>query len=153
MDGEDYPSVEHAYQAAKTLDLEERRSFQVGEGYHSDVDWEDDARRAKRAGRSVTLRPDWDSVKLGVMTSLVVQKFKYEDMMNKLMDTGIVHIQEGNYWGDTFWGVCRGDGTNHLGRIIMEIRRVKREELYGVEIAPEPIQPFMLIDDDGEIPF
>jgi N-glycosidase YbiA len=112
LDGVIYPTVEHAYQAAKTLDRAER----LGIGLKPTPG------QAKRAGRHVTLRPDWDAIKVDVMEGLLRQKFSSADLRNKLVDTGEEMIVEGNTWGDTFWGVCRGEGKNTLGRLLMLIR-------------------------------
>jgi ribA/ribD-fused uncharacterized protein len=119
MDGRTYPSVEHAYQAAKTLDDSQRerigRCLKAGE--------------AKRMGRLVTMREDWDEVKIDVMRSLVEQKFtRHENLGNRLLDTGDQHLEEGNTWGDTFWGTCNGKGENHLGKILMEVREIVLEK-------------------------
>lgn len=112
-EGVRYPSVEAAYQAAKTLDLEARKRFtQMLPG------------DAKRIGsmRSHVVREDWDSVRVEIMRDLVTQKFSVEPYRSKLAATGDCLIVEGNYWGDVFWGVCRGVGENVLGKIIMEVR-------------------------------
>ena len=111
LDGVTYPSVEHAYQAAKTLDLEKRKEFlDVTPG------------RAKRLGQRLEIRQDWNDVKLSVMTHLNEQKYMHPDLRKKLCDTYPQDIVEGNTWGDTFWGVCNGKGSNHLGKILMAIR-------------------------------
>lgn len=111
LDGVTYPSVEHAYQAAKTLDLEKRKEFlSLTPGF------------AKRLGQRLELRPDWNDVKLSVMTRLNEQKYMRPDLREKLCDTYPQDIVEGNTWGDTFWGVCNGKGSNHLGKILMAIR-------------------------------
>jgi len=79
---------------------------------------------AKRLGRRVNLRPDWEAVKLEVMTDVVRAKFtQNEDLRKKLLATGEAELIEGNHWGDTYWGVCRGKGRNELGKILMKIRR------------------------------
>ncbi len=114
MDGELYTTVEHAYQAAKTVNLEARKPLQrvlkPGE--------------AKRMGRGLPLRGDWERVKLDVMLSLLRKKFTRDpDMREKLLATGDAEIVEDNDWEDTFWGVCRGKGSNHLGKLIMQVRR------------------------------
>lgn len=117
-----YPTVEHAYQAAKTLDQEERRRIAnlptPGQ--------------AKRAGRRVQLRPDWENVKIDVMTQLLRRKFTcYPDLGEKLLATGDLPIVEINWWNDTFWGVCGGRGENNLGKLLMAIReelRTKQEQ-------------------------
>lgn len=112
LDGVEYSSVEHAYQAAKTLDSKEREAFQYAKT----------AGDAKKLGRNVTFRSDWDEIKLGVMEDLVRQKFQQPYLAEKLLATGDQELVEGNWWGDRFWGVCKGEGENHLGRILMKIR-------------------------------
>ena len=107
-----YPSAEHAFQAAKTLDFEMRRkiaaTLKPGQ--------------AKRMGRSVVLREDWDSVKLDVMRRILELKFSVPSLKAKLLATGDAHIVEGNTWNDRFWGVCNGVGANHLGKLLMALR-------------------------------
>jgi len=69
------------------------------------------------------LSPYWDGAKLGIMAQLVVQKFTNNAVLaQRLHDTGDAELIEGNTWGDTFWGICKGKGENHLGRILMEVR-------------------------------
>jgi len=112
LDGVEYPSTENAYQASKTLIYAERQPFTSMT-----------AGQAKRAGRKVTMRDDWDNVKLDVMENLNRQKYLTEPLKSMLIKTGDVEIQEGNTWGDTFWGICNGVGQNNLGKIIMKIRK------------------------------
>lgn len=112
MDGVVYSSVEHAYQAAKTNNLQERERIQKAPT----------PGEAKRRGRSVTLREDWESVKLPVMKQLVINKFRNVELAARLKATGGAELIEGNWWGDTFWGICKGEGENHLGYILMEVR-------------------------------
>jgi N-glycosidase YbiA len=111
-EGVTYASVEHAYQAAKTLDPSERACF--AENITAGL--------AKRLGRSVSIRPDWEEIKIDVMYDLVGKKFQNQDLKTRLLETGSRELVEGNYWGDTFWGVCRGVGKNHLGKILMMVR-------------------------------
>lgn len=112
FEGDAYPSVEHAYQAAKTLHKDDR----------------DVIRRAntpgiaKRLGKKVPMRDDWDEVKLTIMRELLIQKFKSKTLRSRLRELADVQLIEGNYWGDTFWGVCKGKGENRLGKLLMEIR-------------------------------
>lgn len=113
FDGKKYPSVEHAYQAAKTLEEAERTKIRNL----------NKASLAKSAGKKVTMRPDWEKVKLGIMEDLVRQKFKNPDLKEALLKTGDEKLIEGNWWGDTFWGVCKGKGQNHLGKILMRVRK------------------------------
>ena len=81
------------------------------------------ASQAKRLGRHVNLRADWEDIKLQEMEKIVTAKFKQNpDLMQKLIFTGDEELIEGNTWHDTYWGVCKGIGENHLGKILMEIR-------------------------------
>lgn len=79
--------------------------------------------QAKRLGRRIELRPDWDKVKFDVMYEVCWRKFTQNpDLKQKLIDTGDADLVEGNTWGDRIWGVCDGVGENHLGKILMRIR-------------------------------
>lgn len=113
-----YRTVEHAFQAAKSLDPAARRlvaeALTPGE--------------AKRRGRQLALRRDWEEVKLDVMRSCVSAKFNFHraTLGQMLLETGDMPLVEGNHWNDTFWGVCNGRGENWLGRILMEVRETLR---------------------------
>lgn len=112
LDGVAYPSVEHAYQAAKTHNEQQRHEIRNAKTPGD----------AKRLGRRVDKRPDWDDVKLATMSRLLVQKFAHSALRAKLDATNGESLIEGNTCGDTFWGVCRGVGENHLGKLLMQIR-------------------------------
>lgn len=119
INGIEFPTVEHAYQAAKTLDEQER--FRIA-GLERPG-------QAKYAGRRVKLRSDWEDVKVEVMTELVRHKFtQNEDLGKSLVATGDAELIEGNTWNDRFWGVCRGKGENHLGKILMKVRDELNDE-------------------------
>lgn len=114
-----YPSVEHAYVAAKTLDFTTRKTIAAIQK----------AGDVKRFGRRLKIREDWEQIKLSVMEELVRQKFTTNlSLKEKLIATGEQQLEEGNTWGDTFWGVCRGVGQNNLGNILMKIREELRNE-------------------------
>lgn len=117
-DGMGFRSVEHAYQAAKTLDRGDRASIAalVTPG------------QAKRRGRSVQLRQDWPEVRVSVMAELLGEKFgRHPDLAAKLLATGDASLIEGNTWNDRFWGVCQGKGENYLGRLLMAVRSILKE--------------------------
>jgi len=125
-DGLVYPSVEHAYQASKTIVRGGRDPFAIG-----GMNW--NAASAKWAGKNLTLRPDWEKVKLGIMLQLIRQKFtNYEDIRQKLINTDGHLLVESNYWHDDFWGNCtcircnKISGQNHLGKILMRVREELR---------------------------
>jgi predicted NAD-dependent protein-ADP-ribosyltransferase YbiA (DUF1768 family) len=44
-----------------------------------------------------------------------------------LLNTGHRDLFEANTWGDRFWGTVDGEGSNHLGRLLMKIRKEIRE--------------------------
>lgn len=112
LDGLEYPTTEHAFQAAKTLDPKQRFLISALT----------DPGRAKQAGKKVTLRANWEQIKISVMRELLVQKFAIPELRERLLNTKDMILIEGNYWNDTFWGVCKGVGENHLGKLLMEIR-------------------------------
>ena len=112
LDGKTYKSVEHAYMAAKTLDPVLRETIRCFAT----------PGQAKKFCKTIKLRDDWEAVKLRVMHNLLVQKFFHQGLRAKLIATGNAELIEGNTWGDTYWGVCRGVGQNQLGRLLMQIR-------------------------------
>lgn len=125
LEGFDFPTAEHAFQALKTLDPDARR--QVANAPAPDV--------AKFYGRKVPLRADWEDVKYSVMEQVVGEKFRQNpDLALKLADTGDVQLIEGNYWHDQIWGDCHcsrhvgDDGQNALGAILMKVRQELRAQ-------------------------
>jgi hypothetical protein len=113
FEDDDYPSTEHAFQAAKSLDPTWRRLVREAPR----------PRDAKRLGRTIPLRPDWEAVKDDVMYRVNRDKYtRHADLRARLLDTGRAQLIEGNTWGDRVWGVCDGVGENRLGRILMLIR-------------------------------
>lgn len=114
-----YQNNESAFQSAKVLDVERRKQF-----------CELDPSTAKRKGRNVILRHDWENVKDNVMEDCVRDKFtRNEELRQKLLDTGNEELVEGNTWNDTYWGICRSRGRNMLGKILMKVREELRNEI------------------------
>ena len=114
-----YPTVEHAYQASKTLDPI----------LHRKIAMEPTPGRAKRWGRRLELQPDWNAIKLDIMLDLIVRKFINADLRERLLLTQDWELQEGNSWGDRFWGISpvgSSNGANHLGKILMKVRQEYR---------------------------
>lgn len=124
FEGAEYPSTEAAYQAAKSLDPEIRAQFQDLRGTSMQV-----GKAARKLGRKLTVRPDWDHVKFDVMLKVTREKYKHPDLKALLLATGDAYLEETNDWGDQFWGVCRGVGTNHLGVILMRVRQELKDEV------------------------
>jgi ribA/ribD-fused uncharacterized protein len=103
---------EAVFAAAKCADPADRVRFVGVDGY-----------TAKRLGRQVRLRPDWDAVKVDVMRKVLRLKFAPGSALaQRLLDTGDAELIEGNWWNDRFWGVCKGEGLNQLGKLLMERR-------------------------------
>lgn len=115
-----YPSVEHAYQAAKSTDLGVRFSI-------ANVS---DPAEAKRRGWNLPgpLRKGWRQVRVQVMGELIRTKFApWSELAWDLVETGSARLVEGNSWHDNFWGDCRcghtprcaAPGENYLGETLM----------------------------------
>lgn len=110
--GIQYLNNEAAFQAQKCTTMEDRIKF-------SSLNPSD----AKKLGRRIILRNDWESVKISIMREIVFEKFKQNPhLTEKLLDTGDVYLEEGNNWGDRIWGTVNGVGRNELGKILMEVR-------------------------------
>ena len=123
-EGVEYPTVEHAFQAAKTLDQEERERVRAAATPGT----------AKRLGRKVALRNDWEQIKIDLMRRLLAEKFKDQKLRSSLLATGRAMLVEGNTWHDNFWGDCRcqrcgkRQGANMLGNLLMEVREMLKSE-------------------------
>ena len=114
----EYPSVEHAYQASKTHDQKSRNAILMAASAYD----------AKRLGKVAPKRSDWEKVKLAVMEKCLRAKFTDPKLRAKLIATGEAELIEGNTWGDVYWGVCNERGENHLGILLMKIRKDLHEE-------------------------
>ena len=110
--GRTYRTVEHAFQAAKSLDEKEQKIFL----------FVSDPAEAKKWGKQVHLRPDWEQVKEAIMKELLRQKFSNVEYKTKLLATNNAKLIEGNNHKDSYWGVYKGVGKNRLGTLLMEVR-------------------------------
>ena len=107
-----YKNNEAAFQAQKITDYREQEQF-----------WFASPSEAKILGRKVKIRKDWEQVKDEIMENIVRAKFTQNpELKEKLLATGNEELIEGNNWGDTYWGVCKGRGQNKLGNILMKVR-------------------------------
>ena len=112
FEGSMYSNNESAFQAAKCLDMTVRARFENM-----------DPSTAKRNGRRLPLRSDWEEVKYQVMLTIVRDKFnRNPELGTKLLATGNAYLEEGNTWGDRTWGTVNGVGKNWLGQILMQVR-------------------------------
>lgn len=122
-EGITYKSSEAAFQAAKilgknTAETAEKRKKFIGVMPNM----------AKKMGRKVELRPDWDLIKDDIMLDILRIKFKTgSKLAKKLIETGEQELIENNTWHDNYWGSCtcdrcRDTGLNKLGKLLMQVR-------------------------------
>lgn len=107
-----YKSREAAYQAAKSDSYVVRLRFTT----LSPSD-------AKREGRLIALRKDWDTIKDEIMYDIIRKcVHTHDDLKTLLLSTGDKYLEETNWWRDQYWGVYQGKGENMLGKTLMKIR-------------------------------
>lgn len=110
--GLEYPHSESAFQAMKTINQKERLKFR-----------NITPTQAKKLGRKIELRPDWEDIKIKAMHLIVREKFKQnKELQTLLLATEDTYLEEGNNWNDRTWGTVNGIGQNYLGRILMQVR-------------------------------
>ena len=117
--GKTWLTVEHVFQAAKTLDENKREQIRLALT----------PGKAKHMGRKVHLRSDWEQIKKEIMLKSIRLKFKQNpELKEKLLRTGDAVLIEGNTWHDNIWGDCcclkcqKIKGKNVLGEILMKVR-------------------------------
>lgn len=117
VNGVVFPTMEHYFQAMKATNQEDLLEIAKAST----------PGKAKRLGRKVKIRPDWEYVKKDIMLEGLRKKFAIPKLRQKLLDTGDAYLEEGNTWGDHCWGVCNGIGENNLGKLLMRVREEIRE--------------------------
>ena len=120
-DGIVYPSTENFYQACKYNEVNTKKLISRLSPY-----------KAKRYSRENKMtNSKFDNDKLIYMEYALHKKFSQEPFKSKLLETGDCHIEEGNWWKDKFWGVDikTRQGENHLGKLIMKIRKQLQENV------------------------
>lgn len=112
-DGLKYMNSEAAFQSAKCMNKDGRMAFCFL-----------NPSEAKRLGRRIKLRPDWEEIKDQIMYDVIKAKFSDPELAKMLLSTGSADLYEGNTWGDTYWGIDRRTlrGQNKLGEILMKVR-------------------------------
>lgn len=108
-----FRSSEHAFMYHKSDDIDYRTAILEAATPND----------AKKLGRKVKLRPDWNTARFIAMYTVLLRKFSHNvELGRKLQQTGWAFLEEGNTWNDTFWGTCNGEGSNYLGRLLMAVR-------------------------------
>jgi len=111
-EGIEYQSSEAAYQSAKCDDPYIKSQFKDLTPLES-----------KSLSKRIPLRKGWDTIKKQIMYDVLVSKFTLTpELKELLLATAPKYLEETNYWGDTYWGVCEGKGKNMLGELLMKIR-------------------------------
>lgn len=125
VDGIIFPTVEHLFQATKTVSLVEREKIAAAAT----------PGQAKRLGRNVILCDNWEEIKDDVMLNALRLKFAILPLREKLLATGNEELVEGNTWHDNIWGNCSCDrckkieGQNKLGKLLMQVREEIRSSM------------------------
>jgi ribA/ribD-fused uncharacterized protein len=117
--GKKYPTSEHLFQAMKATNREdhEKKRTVLNPGL------------AKKYGRSISIRSDWNEIKDKVMFHACLCKFLQNGAIAiKLIETGDAYLEEGNDWDDRYWGVVNGEGRNMLGITLMKVRDILKLE-------------------------
>lgn len=117
FEGISYRTPEHFYQAMKTEDPEIRQAI---------ADCKT-PREAKKLGQSIALRSYWEEMKMDIMRQAQIHRYRFNTKMLKKLLEHKGEIIEFNTWHDNEWGQClckdcKGQGSNKLGVILMEIR-------------------------------
>jgi ribA/ribD-fused uncharacterized protein len=138
-----YPSVEHYYVALKCNNEQmlNGRHYTIGD-FREMIARLPSAALAKSIGSKIQLRKDWNDKKLDIMLYGVREKFKDAALAELLLSTEDIALVEYNDWNDKFWGVCQGKGLNHLGRILMKVRKEIQEKASGVAERPNSLDQF-----------
>lgn len=110
-----YPTNEHFFQAMKTKDEEVRQEIAL-------LNFPSQAKKMGNDKSKVKLRKDWEDIKLKVMWKGLQYKFEIPALRTMLLRTGSAKLIEGNFWNDTYWGVYKGEGENHLGKLLIKLR-------------------------------
>lgn len=117
IDGKTYTTVEHFFQASKATREEDHERVRLAA---SPFD-------AKKLGRQVALRKDWEQIKCEVMKRALVAKFtQHEDLAWLLTGSGETPLREDSE-RDFVWGWAKGKGRNLLGQLLEEVRKELRE--------------------------
>lgn len=114
FEGHHYPSSENAYQASKVTNS------------HRDVLCKCSPSESKLIWKKLPklyTEEQWNNVKFNIMYRVVTEKFLSNSvLLSKLKSTKELYLEETNWWGDRYWGVCNEKGSNHLGNILSHVR-------------------------------
>ena len=140
LDDLSYPSVEHAFQAAKAgVDIDAAKAIREAPT----------PKQAHALGRKLALPGDWERRKRSLMLQLLRDKFRRDaSLRERLLKTGTRNLVATNEWGETVWGVSGGKGANELGKALMTVRD---EAATGSDLEPWLAATFPLAASDGDV--
>jgi ribA/ribD-fused uncharacterized protein len=121
-----FKTSEHFFMTFKTLDkLEQSKIINAPT-----------ASAAKKLGKLVKLRPDWEDIKFNVMYMAIYLKFTQNtDILEKLLNIDDDLLIENNIHHDDVWGNCLcpkhvdKNGQNYLGRLLKKLKYDLLKEL------------------------
>lgn len=128
-----FPTAEHAFQAQRTDDQNERIRIRMAQS----------AGDARKIGESFKQRIGWVDMRVSIMHELLTIKFSDRRLAKILVDTGDAELIYANEWNDQFWGVYGYRGENWLGRVLMTIRD---------ELRVKITNGFIITEEEGKIP-
>ena len=118
IDGVDYRTAEHYFQAQKTQDSQE----------WAEIVKSPTPTLAKQLGGKCHMRSDWDTERCSVMMRVLREKATQSPQFRKaLIDSGDAELIEASPF-DSYWGCGRdGSGRNMLGEQLMDIRQMIKD--------------------------
>jgi predicted NAD-dependent protein-ADP-ribosyltransferase YbiA (DUF1768 family) len=125
------PTSKHAYMANRFKDTRIQLAVAAARGLETSSAIYKDGLAAKKLAHELIAAGEKLSAanpiaRIALMRRVVRQKVDKNDAVRSLLtSTDEQDIQEGNDWGDTFWGVSpvgSAIGQNNLGKIYMELR-------------------------------
>lgn len=115
LDGREWTTVEHYFQAMKSTSMPDQEAVRSASS----------PGQAKKLGRSLPLRSDWEAVREEVMLNALRAKFSQSPFKEVLLKSGDRFIYEDSPY-DTLWGTGKlkdvGKGQNLLGKMLMKVR-------------------------------
>jgi hypothetical protein len=110
----EYPTAEHAWQAAQCADFVEKLSIVSAKT----------PLIAQRLGAKTRKKPQWEHEALETMQQIIEAKFQPgTSISQKLINTDDAIIAFHNRHRDRYLGIWQGKGANYLGRFLMIRRR------------------------------
>lgn len=116
LEGRLYPSVFHAFQAARSEKDHERAKIALAESLQE----------LYELATEIEDPPEWANKRLTVMEKCLRDKFRrHRELRERLRKTGnrdLINTYADRSTSNLFWGMVEGKGQNHLGHLLQNIR-------------------------------